>query len=98
MVLGTVDYVVITIFMIFVIVLLFHIAISLKNIRLSNIYKNSALDEIQEYLAKLCIAKRIEIRQKYGIDLEEFYNKYKNDLKEARLKEFLERNENEGDY
>lgn len=96
--LGTVDYVVITLFMIFVIVLLFHIAISLKNIRLSNIYKNSALDEIQEYLAKLCIAKRIEIRQKYGMDLEEFYNKYKNDLKEARMKEFLKHHNPKGDY
>ena len=66
--------------------LLIYIAATLKNIEMHTTYKNMILDEIKEDIHKIYFAERIRLKNDHGIDLETFYQKYKDAMHNEEFK------------
>ena len=79
-----------------IIFLLIFIAATLKDISMHSAYRNMMLEEIKEDIHKMYFAERIRLKNDHGIDLETFYQKYKDTMSneefKIRLKQAAKRN------
>ena len=71
--------------------LLIYIAATLKNIEMHSAYRNMMLEEIKEDIHKIYFAERIRLKNDHGIDLETFYQKYKDTMSNEEFKIRLKR-------
>lgn len=83
---------------IIVVALLAYMAGTLKDISMHSAYRNMMLEEIKEDIHKIYFAERIRLKNDHGIDLETFYQKYKDTMSneefKIRLKQAAKRNPN----